>query len=46
MNHGKLKDKSNYEAFRIYIYIYIYIKCLQDLGGIMLTDEGWDGNDL
>lgn len=44
MNHGKLKDKSNYEAFRIYIYI--YIKCLQDLGGIMLTDEGWDGNDL
>ena len=40
MNHGKLKDKSNYEAFRI------YIKCLQDLGDIMLTDEGWDGNDL
>ena len=25
---------------------YIYIKCLQDLGDIMLTDEGWDGNDL
>ena len=39
MNHGKLKDK-------IIMKLSEYIKCLQDLGGIMLTDEGWDGNDL